>query len=351
MTGSIHHAMSFAMTMHRRTPPRSVFALALLVASTLLCPVGLAADTTTASADRTLGPNAPANRALQEGRVEEAVVLLNATLAAHPEDATAHQLLCRVYYAQNEADRAIRQCELAVAQAPGNSDHHLWLGRAYGMKAEHAGPLAGFSLARKVHASFERAVELNPANVAALSDLGEYYIAAPSVVGGGNDKARVLAARMMPAYPAAAHRLLALVAEDEKDLAVAESEFKKAAAQKSPEAFIDLAGFYQRHNRADEALAATKAAIAADRAHDAVLVDAASVLTHVHRAPDLAERALRDYLGSPAKSDAAPAFKVHLELARLLAARGDATAANSETAAALALAPTFSRNHRSTQRS
>ena len=80
------------------------------------------------------------------------------------------------------------------------------------------GPLAGFGLARKVRSSFELAVQLDPANLAALSDLGEYYVAAPSIVGGGDDKARALAARMMPQSPAAAHRLLARLAESNKDL-------------------------------------------------------------------------------------------------------------------------------------
>ncbi len=301
-----------------------------------------------ASADRALADDAPAYRALQEGRVEDAATLLSATLAAHPSDATAHQLLCRVAYAQNQADAAVTQCELAVADDPSNSDHQLWLGRAYGMKARRAGPIAGFRLARKVQASFARAVDLNPNNVAALNDLGEYYVAAPSIVGGGNDKARALAARIMPHFPAAAHRLLARSAEAQNDLATAESQFKQAVAvQQASDAWIDLAQFYENHGRGDEALAAVKSGIAADRAHDAALVDAASILTAAHRAPDLAERCLRDYLASRATSDAAPVFKVHLQLSRLLTARGDTAGAHKEIDTATALAPAFTRSARS----
>jgi len=324
---------------------RLLFVFLTAAALGLLCAGPLRAQApfaNIAAADRALAGNAPAFRALQEGRVDDAQSLLNATLAAHPSDAAAHQLLCRVYYAQDAADAAIRHCELAVAADPRNSDHQLWLGRAYGMKASRAGPFAGFSLARKVHASFERAVQLNPSNVAALSDLGEYYVAAPSIVGGGMDKAQALAARILPQFPIAGHRLLARIAEANHDLPTAESEFKLAvAAQKTPEAWIDLAQFYQAHNRPDEALAAIKSALAADRSHGPVLVDAASILTAAHRDPALAERCLRDYLASRAKSDAAPAFKVHLQFGRLLAARGDATDANRELATAAVLAPTF----------
>jgi tetratricopeptide (TPR) repeat protein len=307
-----------------------------------------------AAADRALGANAAAYHALQEGRGDDAVNLLRTTLAANPADALAHQLLCRVFYAEDEADEAIQQCELAVSTAGGASvlasDCELWLGRAYGMKARHAGPIAGFTLARKVNASFSRAVELNPANVAALNDLGEYYVAAPFIIGGGTDRARALAARMMPRFPGAAHRLLARIANADNNLPTAEFEFKQAvAAERSPDAWIDLAQFYQTHARPDDALAAIKSALVADRTHGPMLVDAASILTKANRAPDLAERCLRDYLASRAKSDAAPAFKVHLQLSRLLAARGDKPSADREVAAAAALAPAFTRSSRTSQ--
>ena len=81
--------------------------------------------------------------------------------------------------------------------------------------------------------------------------------------------------------------------------------------------------------------------MAADRSHGPALVDAASILTEVHREPELAERCLRDYLASNAKSDAAPAFKVHLRLSKLLSARGDTTGASRELEMAAALAPNF----------
>jgi tetratricopeptide (TPR) repeat protein len=331
-------------------------ALGLLLAGPLIA-VALRAEVRPAemaSSDRALGTNAAAYHALQEGRSDDASSLLRATLAANSADATAHQLLCRVFYAQNEADEAIQQCELAVSTAPPNSnqasDSELWLGRAYGMKARHAGPIAGFTLARKVVASFSHAVEINPSNVAALNDLGEYYVAAPFLVGGGSNKAHALAARMMPRFPGSAHRLLARLADASNDLSTAESEFKQAVtAQHSPDAWIDLAQFYQTHARPDDALAAIKTGLATDRSHGPVLVDAASILTKAQRAPDLAERCLRDYLSSRAKSDSAPAFKVHLQLSKLLAARGDKPGADREVAAAAALAPAFTRSARTAQ--
>src|ERR1700730_13363170 len=283
-----------------------------------------------------------ANALLQQGRVDEATVRLHEILAAQPGDAQAHQLLCRIYYAQEMADNAIHECELATSSAPASSDNQMWLGRAYGVKASHANPLSALSLAIKVRVSFERAVQLDPENIHALNDLGEFYVAAPSLIGGGLDKAQALAARMQLQFPSQAHRLLALVAEKRKETAIAEAEFCNAvAAGKTPETYIDLGHFYQRHNRPDKMVDALQSGIATDRRKGPSLVDAASILTDAHRSPELAETLLRAYLSSSAKTDDAPSFKVHVQLGDLLAHHGDPAAAHREYAAALALASNY----------
>jgi tetratricopeptide (TPR) repeat protein len=283
-----------------------------------------------------------ANAFLQQGRVDEAAASLRGLLAASPGDGQAHQLLCRIYYAQDMADDAIRECQLAVSSDPTSSDNQLWLGRAYGFKASHANPLSALSLAIKVRIAFERAVQLDPENVHALNDLGEFYVAAPPIIGGGLDKARALAARMQPHFPAKAHRLLALIAESKKQDAIAEAEFCNAvSAGKTPEAYIDLGHFYQRHNQPDKMVNALQSGVATDRRKGPSLVDAASILTDAHRSPELAETLLRDYLSSSAKTDEAPAFKVHVQLGDLLAHQGNPAAAHREYAAALALASNY----------
>jgi tetratricopeptide (TPR) repeat protein len=297
-----------------------------------------------------LANDSQANALLQQGRVEEASATLHEVLSAQPSDAMAHHLLCRVYYAQDMADAAIHECEQAAAGAPADSNNEMWLGRAYGMKASHASPFKALVLAKKVRDSFEHAVELDPENISAMNDLGEYYVAAPSLVGGGLDKAQMLAVKMQPHYPAQSHRLLALIAEKRKDMATAEAEFKRAVdAGRTPDAYIDLGHFYRRRNEPDKVLAALEAGIDADRRKDDALVDAASILTAAHLSSELAEALLRQYLSSPAKSDGAPAFKVHLQLGELLAERGDSTGAQREYAAALALAPNYAPAHKAMQ--
>lgn len=302
---------------------------AFLLAMTLLPSVAKTEDT-------------PAEHALQEGHADEAMRLIQAALAQNPSDAHAHQLLCRVFLSEEMADAAIPQCEQAAAQKSNDSNNQMWLGRAYGLKAEKAGPLSGLSLAKKVHLAFERAVELDPSNMAAAEALGEFYVAAPSIVGGGLDRARRLASQVETRSPADAHHLRAMIAEKSKDYATAEVELRLAlAAKRTPENWVDLANFYQRRNQPEKSVEALQSAIDTDPNHDAALADVASILTALHRSPELAEKVLRLYLASPDKSEAAPAFKVHVQLGRLLAQRGDITGAREQYAAALNLASIY----------
>ena len=274
--------------------------------------------------------------------MDDAVRLLQSQTAVDPQNSAAHQLLCRANYSIGIVDAAIVECEAAVANAPLDSDNFLWLGRAYGLRASGANPVAAFRLARKVVAAFEHAVQLDPRNAAALSDLGEFYVDAPAIVGGGLDKAQQLAIRVMTVSATRAHRLLASIAEKKGDVGTAETEFNKAMqAQPSPNSYIDLAAFYQRQKKNDQSATAIQTAIRLDKVKDAALVDAASILTDLNRSPELARQLLSNYLASPAKSDDAPAARVHVQLGTLFQKSGDLAAARREFEAALALASAY----------
>jgi len=216
------------------------------------------------------------------------------------------------------------------------------MGRAYGKKAENAGPIAGIKLAGKVKNAFETAAQLDPANGPAANDLSEYYVGAPAIVGGGLDKATALADRVAARLPQPAHRIRALIAEKRKDYGTAEREFRAAVAVAGhPDAWTDLGDFYSRRGQNDQAVAALRKTLEADAAKDASLVDVASILYTMHREPRMAEHALREYLASNARTDAAPAFRTHYQLGQWLSADGDRAAANKEYAAALALASSY----------
>ena len=308
-------------------------------APSLIGAAGLVAILTLTEPGCATPSSTPAETALLQGRVGDAERLLRADLSARPNDARDHLLLCRVFYAQNRFDEAEGEGE--AANATETSQSELWLGRVYGARASVANPLHAFALARKVHAAFERAAELDPHNVAALSDLGQFYVEAPAVVGGGLDKARLLAEQLAAIDPVAGHHLRGLIAQKADDLVTAKQEFEAAAASGSPAALIDLAIFRERQKETESALSAVRQAISADHARDASLVDAATLITRLHGDSQLAVRVLRSYLASPAVSDAAPTFKVRLQLADILRAMGDTTGAEHEAEISTALAPAY----------
>jgi tetratricopeptide (TPR) repeat protein len=289
----------------------------------------------------------PVNADLTAGNADDAIARLSSSLTANPADAEAHNLLCRVYYQEERWDEAIHECETAVRLMPQESEYHLWLGRAYGEKADKIHSIKAYGLAKKVRDEFERAVQLDGANVDALSDLGEFYTAAPGIVGGGKQKAQNVAQTLERYGQAQAHQLKGRLAEKDKNLALAETEFKAAveASSQSADAWMTLASFYSRHKHTDQMLEALHAGIDADakaaKPHGAALVDGASLLNRNNLEPQLAIQLLRLYLASPNKSADTPAFQVHAQLSRLLEQQGDHEGAQQQIAAAAALARAY----------
>ena len=105
-----------------------------------------------------------ATELLSSGRMNDAVSILSSRA-----DAESLNQLSRAYFAMERWDEAVRYGERAVSLDPNNATYHLWLGREYGRKAADANPLAAAGLARKAENEFERAVQLDPANVAATT--------------------------------------------------------------------------------------------------------------------------------------------------------------------------------------
>jgi Flp pilus assembly protein TadD len=303
--------------------PGSAFALASVV---------LAMTTSSAS---------PVRRDLNMGRANMALQSLNAALTQNPSDAEAHNLRCRVYYEEQQWDQAIADCQSAVLLEPQKSNYHLWLGRAYGQKAAGTSSLlAAYKLARKVAVEFQQAAQLDPHNAAALSDLGEFDVSAPAVAGGGMSRAQAVLQQLRTVSPDDGLILQARIAEEKKDYSGTEAAYRAAVAQaRNPASvWMDLAAFYLRHGRTNEAVTAAFNGAALDRQHGPSLVKGATDLDATGRDPRTAIQWLKEYLASPAQSEEAPAFAVHAQLARLLENQGQEQEAQQQLAQVHALA-------------
>ena len=133
---------------------------------------------------------------LTQGRADHGLQAVGQLLAQDPQNAEAHNLRCRIYLQEQRWSDAIRSCQAAVKLMPDNSSYHLWLARALGEKADRVSFITAFKMAKQIHVEFETAAKLNPHNANALSDLGEFYVDAPGIVGGGIDKAEPVAQQL-----------------------------------------------------------------------------------------------------------------------------------------------------------
>lgn len=283
------------------------------------------------------------NAALQAGEADRALALAHSLPEGGTKDAEAQNLECRVRYTLQQWDAAASNCGQAVELDRENSNYHMWLGRTLGEKADRAPFFSAYSLGKQVRVEFEKAVQLDPHNSAALSDLGSYYKDAPRMMGGGLDKAEEVAERLDKLEPARAHQLRAEIAEGRKDFATAEKDFKEAIATSAHPAsqWTVLGSFYERRQRWPEmewAIRSSAAAASRDKTAGVALYDGAGVLIRAKRDPELAAKMLEDYLAGESKSEEAPAFVAHIRLARLKQQLGDLTGAERERAAAYALA-------------
>ena len=279
-----------------------------------------------------------AEQMLASGSIDEVIRTLS-----NRNDAASLNLLSRAYYAIEHWDEAIKNGERAVAASPDNAMYHLWLGREYGEKASASNPLSAASLARKTKSEFEMAVKLDPAIVQAHADLAEYYTEAPSIMGGGIDKARDQATQVAKYDQATAHWILAIVAEKDKRYPDAENELRQAikVAKNPAQYWMNLASFFRRRSRLDDMQNAITQAIAQPNKTAEVYYNAASEFLQAGRDFPTAVQYVKSYLASNAVVEDAPAFRAHYLLGQLYEKMGNKSGAVSEYRASLALASGF----------
>ncbi len=193
-----------------------------------------------------------ASNLYERTQFEESLKVLSALPA---KDAAAYELIGRNYFMIGEYKKATDALEKAVAAEPVNSDHWLWLGRAYGRRAETSSPFTAMGHASKARQYFERAVELNPRSIEALNDLLEYYLEAPGFMGGGLDKAKSVVQRIAQADPSEGQWALSRLDEKRKEFDSAEEHLRRALelAPQQVGRFIDLARLLNKQGRYQEA--------------------------------------------------------------------------------------------------
>ncbi len=163
-------------------------------------------------------------------------------------------LIGKNHFMQGDYKKAIEFFEKAVARQPSSSDAVLWLGRAWGRRAETSNPFSAMGYASKTRQAFEKAVALDPNNHEAKNDLFDFYLNAPGMIGGGVDKAEAIAKSIARERPAEYEFEEAQVAEKRGDPGSAEAHLRRAMelSPNDPGRVVDVAKFLAKRGRLEE---------------------------------------------------------------------------------------------------
>jgi tetratricopeptide (TPR) repeat protein len=292
-------------------------------------------------------PIAGAQTAYEQGDYKKAIELLQSAANKEPGNGEIQLLLTKSFLETNQYDAAVNSAEKAVASNPKSSVYHQWLGEAYGAKADNASMFSAYSWARKTQKEFETAVQLDERNFDAAQDLIEYDCTAPSVVGGGTDKAQPLIQKLMSLDAAEGHYGAGVCKAVKKDLTTADEEYAKALESKprSVERIYDIGDYFAQRSNGDKLLAVADAGEAkAPQDPRGQYYRAVGLTLQGEKLPE-AEKMLREYLGmAPAKSSYPRTWEVHYWLGRLYEAQKNSAVARTEYETSLKLNPKYKRS-------
>ena len=255
--------------------------------------------------------------AAQDPRLGEAHKLYNSTAyeqslkvlqAINSKDGAVFELMGRNYYMQADYKHSTEMFEKALAGEPGNSDYALWLGRAWGRRAETSGPFTAPSYATRARQFLEKSVQLNPMNLEAQSDLFEYYLEAPGFLGGGLDKAGNVADQMGRISPAEGQFAQAKLAEKRKQSRSAEDHLRRAIALAPHQVgkIVELARFLTKQGRYQEAEQSFQHAEEVAPNDPGVVYARASTYVESHYNLQVAQQLLKRYMTMELRPDDPP---------------------------------------------
>lgn len=236
---------------------------------------------------------------------------LKILLAEPHKDAAALLMIGQNYFMLGEYKKSTEALEKAAVSAPKNPRVFLWLGRAYGRRAETANFLTAPGYASKARQNLEKAVQLDPANKDASGDLLDFYLDAPGFLGGGLEKAENLAQQIGKTDPAEQHYAEAIIDDRKKDFTGAEQQLRRAAqlAPHQVSRFVALAKYLAKQGRIQESDALFDQATRMAPDNPQILFARAQTYVEQHRNLPQARQLLEKYLQCPLTPDDPPRQK------------------------------------------
>jgi tetratricopeptide (TPR) repeat protein len=138
---------------------------------------------------------------IKAGEYTHAEDLLTPLVGRRGSDAEAFFYMGIVRLAQKRYDEAVEMSERATKEDSTKPEYFSQLGLACSARLTQLDPLAADAMASKMRKAYERALKLDPRDLAALTGLVGFYEHAPEIVGGDLRKAREFAERVRQLDP------------------------------------------------------------------------------------------------------------------------------------------------------
>jgi len=172
-------------------------------------------------------------------------------LAPLDNDPDALFLLGKIALLQEDDEGAASILEKVVEKRPANADVQYWFGLANRSVMMHSSFFKQPFYAGKMREAFERAVQLDPNHFEARFALIDYYIFAPAIAGGSEEKALAQAAEVSKRDKFMGHRAYARMYVRQKKLDLARNELLDAVREQpsSAPAHAALGTFYGANDK------------------------------------------------------------------------------------------------------
>jgi len=227
---------------------------------------------------------------------------------ANDKDSDTFQLMGQDLFMLGEYKRATEELDKALALGNPTAQLYMWLGRAYGRRAETSSPFTAPGYASHAQKMFEKAVDLDITNKDAVGDLFDYYMNAPGFLGGGLNKAEDLARKVSVQNQAEGLYLKAQIDDKRKQYDAAEQSLRRALelTPKQVGRVLDLAHYLSKRGRTKESEALFDRAASMAPEDPQVLFVRAESYIETRRNLDDARTLLQRYLRSPLTPDDPP---------------------------------------------
>lgn len=279
----------------------------------------------------------------EKGKFSQAVTLLQQARDSSPAEAEIRLWLGKAYIKTRAWDYAVREMEKAVQIRPSNAQYHLWLGRACGERASHSMFIVAIKWARRVIKEFETAREIAPEDLDVRFDLIEYYLSAPAMLGGGEDKAEAEARAIAKLDSQKGYTARAIIYRKGKKWNLALKELTKSVSDhpESVNACKDLADYLLDRKDYEGALKYANKTLAMDGKSRRARLIAAAARIRLRTEIEEAEAALKELIEGKLGNGNPDFEEVHYWLGECHMAKGDKAKARESFQSALAYNPEY----------